>query len=114
MKHITNSKAFAKIFERRVELCRRTLIAKANHYANEQDRFHNFRRAAGIEGNEPEQALIGMWIKHIVSVVDMVEKLPVICDPQHQWDEKIGDAINYLILLDGLIQERMLNNEYNK
>lgn len=54
----------------------------------------------------PEKALLGMWIKHVISIADCIND-----DDDRQdvkismWDEKIGDAINYLILLEALIKE---------
>lgn len=54
-------------------------------------------------------------MKHIISILDMVDDLdhikPSVKDSIFlaklpQWDEKIGDAINYLILLRALVEER--------
>lgn len=83
-----------------------TLGSKGREYAR-GDRLSNFKRAASFLGTTPEAALIGMLNKHIVSIYDMVDDLD--SNPQHpelQWNEKIGDAINYLILLKALIHER--------
>ncbi|HSH25907.1 MAG TPA: hypothetical protein VLA13_10280 [Massilibacterium sp.] len=45
-----------------------------------------------------------MATKHLVSVIDMVESNEV-HDPEYI-DEKIGDMINYLILLEGILKEQ--------
>lgn len=92
-----NQKEFEAIFERQVEQSRETLIAKALEYVDVDDRLHNFNVAAIFQGITPEEALLGMATKHFVSISDMVRKGEAY--PAEYWNEKIGDAINYLILL---------------
>jgi hypothetical protein len=48
-----------------------------------------------------------MWFKHIISISDLIDDLDHTIPPYELWDEKITDAINYLILLDALIHERI-------
>ena len=49
-----------------------------------------------------------MWIKHVVSIKDLVDDLEYgDMAMREEWDEKIGDAINYLFLLNGLVVERL-------
>jgi hypothetical protein len=79
---------------------------KAKEYATE-DRLHNFKRAAEILHTTPQQALAGMFVKHLVSVLDLIEGLVL---PTTQLiNEKIGDAINYLILLEAILKEPVVN-----
>lgn len=83
--------------------CRNLLNSKATEYATE-DRLHNFKIAAELQGVDPKQALAGMMAKHTVSVYDMC-----MSDDIHKgslWDEKICDSINYLLLLRALIAEK--------
>ena len=107
-KEIEMTNEFFKIVvERRVNTCKGVLIEKAKEYAR-GDRLSNFKKASGAMSCTPEKALIGMLMKHIISIVDMVDDI----DKEQLasravWDEKLGDAINYLILLDGLITERI-------
>ena len=49
-------------------------------------------------------ALAGMMSKHVVSLYDMCYSSLLQFDLE-QWDEKITDCINYLILLKALIKE---------
>lgn len=44
---------FERIFEEQVERSRSVLISKAKEYATE-DRLHNFKVAAALEGKTPE------------------------------------------------------------
>lgn len=104
---------FGKLFEARVKKSRETLVTKAQEYATDNDRMHNFRVAAALRGTTIEDALWGMAAKHIVSVSDMVRKTTIpgdqtICSnlpDLEQWDEKLGDALNYMFLLDAVIQQ---------
>ena len=98
-----NEKEFQEIFKAQVEQCQKTLFRKGAEYATDQDRLHNFKVAAALQGESQMEALAGMMAKHIVSIFDMV-KLHDAYD-MSLWDEKIGDAINYLILLKALLLE---------
>lgn len=97
---------FEKILEQRLGMIRDVLGVKAKEYASSQDRLWNFRRAAALLGGTAESALLGMLTKHIVSIYDMVDTMPDKKYPVVMWQEKIGDAINYLILLEALVTER--------
>src|SRR3989304_2832136 len=89
---------------------------KGLEYANQSDRLSNFKRAAALEKCQPEQALLGMVTKQIVSIYDMVDKL---CEnfayPNSVTMEKTGDIIVYMILLQALFEERYerVNNDGN-
>lgn len=83
----------------------KTLFSKAAEYADDKDRLRNFKLAANLQGVSPRQALGGMLAKHLVSVFDLInDKDPA---PQHIWDEKLGDASNYLVLLKALVVEEL-------
>jgi hypothetical protein len=119
-----NSKTFNEILIKTLTASERTLGVKASEYATSGDRFHNFKRAAARLGCTPEQALIGMEAKHDTSVLDIVSATSNIADDpstngahkvltsaqraaiKARIDEKIGDSINYRILLKGLLYER--------
>lgn len=94
---------FEKLFNEQLERSERVLIHKAKEYATE-DRLHNFKVAAALEGCTAIQALAGMMAKHTVSVYDMCasgEDYSI-----ELWEEKITDSINYLFLLNALVREK--------
>ena len=93
---------FERIFDEQVERSRMVLVNKASEYATE-DRLHNFKVAAALEGKTQEQALAGMMAKHTVSVYDMAES--GLAYPIELWQEKITDHINYLFLLNAIVRE---------
>ena len=83
-----------------------TLLKKEKEYAVGGNRFHNFDTAGRLDNETPEKALWGMAKKHLVSIMDMVDQ----CEDREfstaHIEEKIGDMINYLILLEGLLKRR--------
>lgn len=98
-----NQQEFEKIFRDQVALCEATLLRKGSEYAKEADRLHNFKVAAALQGENTNQALGGMLAKHIVSIYDVIQSnQPVTLE---YWNEKIGDAMNYLFLLKAVIIE---------
>ena len=100
---------FDNCVENRLQKIRKTLLLKAKEYASNDNRFHNFDVAARFINSTPEQALQGMILKHIVSIFDLVEWTEVneSLITESIIDEKIGDTINYLILLEGLLLRRI-------
>jgi hypothetical protein len=101
-----NGKDFEKIFSIRVDMCKATLLRKSAEYSSESDKLHNFKVAAALQGCTPERALGGFLAKHVVSIFDLINsETPT---PQEVWDEKLGDALNYLFLLDAIVQEEHL------
>ena len=99
---------FEKLLEERINMTRKVLASKNAEYASDDDKLHNFKRAAAMLNCTPERALVGMKAKHDVSILDIVDKLSKGELPSKEvLEEKIGDSINYLILLEALIKERM-------
>lgn len=100
----TNMK-FENVLEDRLEKIVDTLKKKGLEYTPNvgacYSRYHNFERAAEIGQTTREKALMGMALKHFVSILDIVEGKEV---PVEVLDEKIGDMINYLILLEGMLR----------
>lgn len=80
-----------------------TLTAKAKEYADTDDMLHNFKVAACLQGKTQEQALGGMMSKHLVSIYDMIDNAPAYS--KAAWQEKIGDTINYLLILSAMIKD---------
>ena len=96
----------------RIDKTTSVLKSKAGEYASGNERFHNFIRAAEILGTTRQKALVGMMVKHIVSVFDIVEQSAYGTFPKDEViEEKIGDSINYLILLEAMIKEDKLECE---
>ena len=97
---------FNQVLEARLIKIREVLGAKAAEYAVGNDRLSNFRRAAGMRNSSMAEACWWFLTKHLVSIQDMVESGRDF--PQGQWSEKLGDAINYLILLEAITHKERL------
>ena len=107
-----NAKDFDEIVAARMAWCSKTLCAKGDEYARYGDRLWNFKAAGRKRNQHPAQALAGMEVKHDVSVDDIIDGLARgIVPPKELVAEKIGDSINYLLLLEGLIEEERQRRE---
>lgn len=97
---------FEQILEERIGKMRSVLAMKAQSYAANGDKLHNFRRAAAFGRTSLESALMGMALKHLTRLMDMVDLTRErIHPPPEAWDEPLGDAINYLVLLEAVVRE---------
>lgn len=92
---------FDDIVRHQISLSEEVLLQKAEEYADDSDRLHNFRVSAEVTGETPTEALAGMMVKHTVSIYDMIRSKEAY--PIDKWEEKITDHINYLLLLKALI-----------
>ncbi len=104
-----NNLRFERIVVDRLETCRKVLLQKNDEYASETDRLHNFKIAGLARGTAETTALDGMLIKHLVSIWDCVDKMELNRNyvPSEEWvREKVGDVINYMLLLEGCIEDR--------
>jgi hypothetical protein len=105
-------KTFNTLLTRRLARTKEVLASKGIEYGRGGERLHNFKVAASLNSGSPttpEKALLGMWRKHLVSVLDMIEDVSNGVKISRSYlDEKIQDTINYPILLEALIVESHL------
>lgn len=102
---------FAKNF---VKKTTSVLYAKGKSYAlNRNDRLEHFKRAAQYLDTTPQEACLAQATKHFISIRDMVCANDEAVFSPEQWDEKIGDAINYLVLLRALVIDEEISNVTN-
>lgn len=106
-----HSEDFNRIFDFQIDRSAQVLKAKADEYApNPKDRLSNFKVAATLQDNTIVDAIIGMMAKHTVSIYDMAQAHKTYSI--EQWDEKITDHINYLILLRAALAEEDMNPKF--
>lgn len=88
----------------------KTLTAtKGEDYARSDDQLANFKRSAAEAGVTPEQVWLIFFNKHkdaIVSHVKACGENNLTYNPSEPIEGRIDDAILYLCLLKGLVQER--------
>lgn len=92
-----------KAIYKQMDRCNEILNKKFEEYGNHEDPFWHFERAAGMLGGTRELALMHLFAKHLTCIVEMAE------DPDSysggQWNEKLTDAINYLLILSAMVDE---------
>ena len=76
---------------------------KGNDYAGEEDALRNFKEQAQEYGLSPEQVWGVFFGKHLKAIQTFVRDGDVASEPI---EGRIHDAILYLFLLLGLIEER--------
>lgn len=100
VKHLNNT------VERRIELIKKILSRKGKEYAH-GDRLSNFYATASFLEITPEKAALNFVTKHIIALRDFINLLDDgVIEREEQWDEKIGDIINYMIIIDDLVKRR--------
>ena len=101
-----NAEKFEDVLRTRLRLTEKTLEQKSDEYAR-GDMLNNIKRAADLLQCTPERALIGFVSKHIVALTVFVNDLEEGKEQSlDRWNEKLGDTINYMILLEALVIER--------
>lgn len=112
-----NKKDFAELVVKETEHIKDVFGIKADEYNLEDDRLGFFKRTAAVLDEKPDEALLGMMVKHIVSIFDMVKSSEKFTEDR--WKEKVTDCINYLLLLFALekdlgFKEEKKNNEHRR
>lgn len=107
---------FDKVIQRRLDLINTVMRAKNKEYANDSDKFHNFKASTGISFHSaPEKIAWEFMTKHLQSIKDILDHVEVGgyngYPTEALVEEKIGDAINYLILIEGMLKERIQNGQ---
>lgn len=98
-----NKDKFNNLVEERVEKIKRILLEKSAEYSSDEDKLKNFKSGSPISGQTPTAYLWSLATKHLECIREMaLGRLDV-----KYYDEKIGDAINYMILLEGLFKENL-------
>ena len=85
-----------------------TFNTKRNEYAHDEDGFKSLKNGTSFSfHNEPEQVAYEYLCKHLESIQSILKKLPEEVPRYELINEKFGDAINYLIIIEGLLKERV-------
>lgn len=99
---------FDKVIENRLQKIKETLLIKGKEYIRNNDPLHNFNVAARINNVSREKALWGFALKHYVSFLDILNDIDNnILPSTEKVDEKIGDLINYLVLCEASIKDKI-------
>jgi len=99
---------------RRTDMYKQTLVSKSSEYSTDTDRLANFKQIATMFGDKYHslEILLILQAKHTQSLLLLVDK--VIAGeqvPQSIIDEKLGDHLNYDLLLENLLYDSMNENQ---
>ena len=101
-----NQNDFNNLVESTMESCKKTLVKKREEYVIDlaADVLSNFKNNAKLSiAGTPEGIGWELMTKHLQSIKDYCAGRKV---SSAVLDEKIGDAINYLVLIKAIISER--------
>ncbi len=102
---------FDKLVDIRLGKIQTTLVVKGKEYRRNNDPLHNFNVAAQLGKTTREKALWGFALKHYVSFMDILDDIEKGSLPTEDIvDEKIGDLINYLVLCEASIKDKIRKN----
>lgn len=103
---------FDLVVDSRIIQIKETLQMKGREYRRNSDPLHNFEVAARLGNTTREKALWGFALKHYVSFMDMLDDVEKGNLPElDKVDEKLGDLINYLILCEASIKDKIDNQD---
>jgi hypothetical protein len=107
---MTRKQFVEDVVQRRVQLIKDVLQSKNEEYAGQEDVFKAFTESLPLSFHDTKQAVAWEFmVKHLQSIKMIIEarsksgKIP----DEKVLEEKIGDAINYLILIEGMFKEDM-------
>ena len=105
---MTRKQFVQDVVQRRVQLIQEVLEHKNSEYADKEDVFKAFTESLPLSFQDTKQAVAWEFmVKHLQSIKMIIEakaksgKLP----DEKVLEEKIGDAVNYLILIEGMFKE---------
>ena len=105
---------FNKTIEEALNKVLSLLVLKNAEYANTTDVFHNFRNAVGLSFYTKKESVAWEFnVKHLQSIkdiIDYIEKNNSVNVNKEKLDEKIIDAINYLLIIRAMVIERIDND----
>lgn len=99
-----------ELLSKRIEMIKSSLLIKAKEYSKNGDRMHNFNKASEITGKIREECLADFRLKQEISASDIREDIKINKLPSEELViEKYGDIINYYILEEMSILQRIRN-----
>ena len=108
---------FIKSTEEALEHLMETLKQKGKEYSTVDNTFANFENGVGTSMCDTREGVLWHYmLKHIVSIKDLVQELEIGGEFNKHYtedyvNEKIGDNINYLLLLRAMLLERLKTND---
>jgi hypothetical protein len=108
---MTRKQFVEDVVQRRIQLIKAVLETKNSEYADKDDVFKAFTESIPLSFHDTKQAVAWEFmVKHLQSIKMIIEaKASTGHIPDEKLiEEKIGDAINYLILIEGMFKEDLM------
>lgn len=110
-----NRSEFNGLVEEAIERTRNVLIRKGAEYAGDVNVFHNFDAGTGISLHNTNVAVAWEYAcKHLQSIKDLIKYVEDNGTTNANValvNEKFGDAINYLLLMEGMFKKMIAEQE---
>jgi gp063 len=103
---------YNKSIEAQLKRVKETLIKKNKEYSTDNSPLHNFHQSAKILRVSPKECALAFMVKHLTSIIYMTQS--DIDYPMELWREKLGDAKNYMILIECLVEEEKTMKLYDR
>lgn len=103
---------YNKSIEAQLKRVKETLIKKNKEYSTDSSPLHNFHQSAKILRVSPKECALAFMVKHLTSIINMTQS--DIDYPMELWREKLGDAKNYMILIECLVEEEKTMKLYDR
>jgi len=103
---------YSKSIEAQLKRVKETLIEKNKEYSTDNSPLHNFHQSAKILRVSPKECALAFMVKHLTSIIDMTQS--DVDYPMEIWREKLGDAKNYMILIECLVEEEKTMKLYDR
>lgn len=103
---------YNKSIEAQLKRVKETLIEKNKEYSTDNSPLHNFHQSAKILRVSPKECALAFMVKHLTSIIDMTQS--DVDYPMEIWREKLGDAKNYMILIECLVEEEKTMKLYDR
>lgn len=95
----------------RIDKIKESLETKAKEYVRGGDRMHNFNVGAEKKGWLREEVIESFRLKHDISRDDIISDMKEGKLPTREYvEEKYGDIINYYILEEMSIKQKIMND----
>ena len=107
---MTRKQFVQDVVQRRVQLIKDVLETKNSEYADKDDVFKAFTESLPLSFHDTKQAVAWEFmVKHLQSIKMIIEaRSKGVLPDEKALEEKIGDAINYLILIEGMFKEDII------
>jgi len=104
-----NGEVLGDIVEVQIKRSTDLLAKKNGNYNAGEDKLRLFGIAADLQSETRAQALAGFMSKHTISLYDMIHSGASYTE--EEWNEKITDHINYLLLLRAIVEEDHISDQ---